>query len=488
MMGAVVARNSVVTLAGQLGIKLLSFVFSVLVVRHLGATEYGQYAWVLAFGGLFATLSDPGLGPYTVRAVARERERAAELLALVLPLRLLLALATAGLILAVALATGVRGELVLGLTIGGAGLVGYGLLGPFDAVLQGRERLDWSALCALLNQLTFVLLGLAVLLLGLGFLGLIAASVVGVGLAAAVAGWGLRRQIGPLRLRLDPRAWPPLLRAALPFGVGGVALMVWYRVDAVLLGIYAGDQAVGWYGAAYALIFSAMVVSHSLNTALYPTLARTYSGAPRQLQATTERATLILLLCSLPLAVGGTLLAPEIVHFLYDAEFAPAAPALQVLLWVLPLMFVSELLGYVLLVRGQEAVTARVAVVNATFNVGLNLLLIPRFGIPAAAAVTVLTELLCIAQYLLVLRAQFTLPRDLLLALPRLSVALLAMAAAVLLGQRAGLHLLALVALGGPVYAAALLPLGLVASTDLARLAAALARWRHPGAEATAAE
>ena len=48
-----VLRNSAFGMAAQLAIKVLSFGFSVLIIRHLGAETFGQSAAVLAFAGMF---------------------------------------------------------------------------------------------------------------------------------------------------------------------------------------------------------------------------------------------------------------------------------------------------------------------------------------------------------------------------------------------------------------------------------------------------
>jgi len=58
-------------MVAQIAIKVLSFGFSVLIVRRLGVQVFGQYAALLAFGATFAIISDLGLSPYTVRQVAR---------------------------------------------------------------------------------------------------------------------------------------------------------------------------------------------------------------------------------------------------------------------------------------------------------------------------------------------------------------------------------------------------------------------------------
>src|ERR1700730_5595060 len=108
----VVARNSAFGMSAQVAIKLLSLGFSVLIVRQLGANNYGQYAAVLAFGALFVFIGDLGLSQYAIRQVARWRdaESGLELIEAlfgnVLVLRLLLSLLAAVLLVGAAVLTG----------------------------------------------------------------------------------------------------------------------------------------------------------------------------------------------------------------------------------------------------------------------------------------------------------------------------------------------------------------------------------------------
>src|SRR5262245_25676201 len=108
----IVARNSAFGMAAQLSIKLLSFCFSIVIVRNLGAEDFGQYAAVLAFGAMFVFLADLGLSPYMVREVARIHdavdglERANALYSNVLLLRFVLSSIAAALLIAAAWLTG----------------------------------------------------------------------------------------------------------------------------------------------------------------------------------------------------------------------------------------------------------------------------------------------------------------------------------------------------------------------------------------------
>ena len=111
-----------------------------------------------------------------------------------------------------------------------------------------------------------------------------------------------------------------------------------------------------------------------------------------------------LLFISLPAALFISLNAEGIVTLLYGPTFAATARPLAILAWTIPLLFLSEFLGYVAIVVDREQLAARANWLSALGNVGANLALIPFFGILAAAAITVLTELLLVGQYLVALK------------------------------------------------------------------------------------
>jgi len=195
----IVARNSAIGVLAQLSIKALSFAFSVLIVRRLGADAFGQYAAVLAFGTVFAIFSDLGLAPYAVRQIARWRnlsdsaEQTGRLYGNVLALRLLLAVVTSAALIIAAWLTQRPALMVGAIAINCITLLLYGVQGSSESVLAGFERLDLTAGVKVLNQLIFVVIGTLALVTGLGYYGLILANVIGVSLMAWVSWHAVRR-------------------------------------------------------------------------------------------------------------------------------------------------------------------------------------------------------------------------------------------------------------------------------------------------------
>jgi O-antigen/teichoic acid export membrane protein len=452
---AIVLRNSTFGMVAQFLIKILSFGFSVLVVRRLGATDFGQYSGVIAFVSTFAFLSDLGLGPYSIREIARLRDRpdghaqAAQLYGNVLRLRLLLSLVTVVLVTAAAWMTGRPLIMVAAIGLNGLGLFLYAVQGGSEAVLSGFERLDISATARVLNQLVFVLLGALVLFLGLGYFGLVVSGLVGTAVLTVIC-WRGVRSLGVFPAPPRREDWLSLLKMSLPFGIITLALGLSYKFDTVLLTIFRGDAETGYYNAAYNLVFSAVVFSNVINTAMYPSLSRHSVHSPQNLPGIYSRTLRYMMAVSLPIAVGIWALAEHLVPFLYTAKYMPAVQALQIVVWVVPLMFASEFLGYIVVIANQERVVARSVVISTCVNIGANLILVPRFGFVAAAVMTVLTEAVLVGQYVWALREQLA-RTDLKAAvlLPLLSALLMGV---VLVVVRAWMGLLPCILIGGLVY------------------------------------
>lgn len=459
--------NSLIMFGGQIAIKLVSFLFNIVVIRHLGNEQYGKFAVSAAFGSLFAVLSDLGLAQLAVKRIARDRSPGliAVLVSNIVALRVILALGVVALTAVASWVAGYSGEIRFGIFIATLGLVSYAFFGLADTIALGLERFRASASLNVGVQLTT--LGLAALLVfgGGGFLGLLAATTIAVFAVAMVALRRFNREI-PLRAPLEARSWPRLVRDALPFAGIMLALSVSYKADTVILSFAVPVGLIGAYTVAYNLVFTCTTLSHSINLALFPAMAREHAHAPEGAAVLFRQGLRYLLLVSLPAAVFLSLNAGAVVRLLYGERFAEAALPLAILSWAIPLMFLSEFLGYVAIVVDRETLAARANWVSAAGNIAANLALIPIFGIPAAAAVTVLTEILLVAQYLVSLRRHHLFAEE----WRRLSATVAAAAAfglAMLLLRAVGWPVIPLGLVGGIVYAAVALGAGAVGRDEL---------------------
>lgn len=465
-----VLKNSAFGLAAQFAIKILSFIFTILIVRELGAGDYGQYAAAMAFGGLFMFIGDLGLSPYTVREVARMRDtpdaeqRIGAFFANVLLLRIVLSVLATILMTCAAWLTNRPPVMIGAIALIGLTQIVYAVHGTLDALLSGHERFGVSSSARVVNQVIFIAIGALVLWFGVGYYGLIAATGIGVVVMTWLC-WRAVRALGVHPQQANPQIWWGLLRASLPFGVIAFTLGLSYRFDSVLLNIYQGDVATGHYNAAYNLVFSAAMFSNVVNTALFPSLTRQHMTDPASLPQIYERMLRYLMLLAFPIAIGASLLADQIVPFLFDEGYAESATVLRIIIWVVPLMYLSEFLGYIVVVNGGERRVARSIVISTALNIVCNLILIPIYGLIGAAIMTVVTEAVLVGQYLWALR-------DELARVNRIRAFLRPLIAAVLMGGvvlvlMPYIHLLVNALIGALVYAVLLVVLQVVGRDEL---------------------
>ena len=62
--GKIIARNTIFGLGAQFALRVVNFTFTVLIIRNLGDSQFGQYSIVLAWVGLFGVIGDLGINQY----------------------------------------------------------------------------------------------------------------------------------------------------------------------------------------------------------------------------------------------------------------------------------------------------------------------------------------------------------------------------------------------------------------------------------------
>jgi len=97
---------------------------------------------------------------------------------------------------------------------------------------------------------------------------------------------------------------------------------------------------------------------------------------------------------ALPLAVLTTFLAPLLVGLLGGQQYLPyGAIALSVMVWSIPFGWINSVTNYLLIALNQQRDLTRAFAIALAFNVICNLILLPRYGYVAAAAITIVSEI-----------------------------------------------------------------------------------------------
>lgn len=401
-----VASTTAVQLAGKCAVLAIGLVSIAVLTRYLGPGDYGRYTLALMYMQLFAVLADVGLFTTVVRDISKDPSRTERLVGNTLTLRLLLSLVVIVLASGVSLLLPYEYDVRVAILLAGGPLLFGMLTSTFVAVFQSRLRMARAVAGDVLGRA--VALGMALLVAGLdlGFYAVMGAAAAGT-FATLVATWLLSRGVVAVRFRVELAVWRRLLAASLPLGLALAVNELYFRADTLIISFYEPYQQVGLYTLAYRILELTLALGTIFLITVFPLLSEAVAhDEPRALRAIQSSTDLFVILGA-PLIAGGLVLAPEIIQLAGGADFADAATPLRILLVAGALAWINGVFGFALIAKDRQASALWLNMSGLTFNVGLNFLLIPRYGIVIAAVVTVASELLILAGSYALMRRHF---------------------------------------------------------------------------------
>lgn len=237
-------------------------------------------------------------------------------------------------------------------------------------------------------------------LLNLGFVAVafVLGFRLGGALVAFVASTALAALIGALLLW---RLFPPLFSAvrgqyrfhkllgfSLPVLGASLSSLVVEQADRFMLGALATTADVGLYTVAALGATQIRFMLHVVSSTFMPAISDLFhTGRRDKLHRLFKTTTRWIVALSLPIATTLVLFSTPLVQ-LFGADFAPAAPTLQVLAIAFLIDTLVGASGLMLQMCGRERIAMWNNVVLALLNVGLNAWLILEFGLIGAALAT----------------------------------------------------------------------------------------------------
>lgn len=192
-----------------------------------------------------------------------------------------------------------------------------------------------------------------------------------------------------------PLAFGQHLKPALGLFVAQVAIQVYTVLDKTMIGVITrSDEQNGYYEQAQKLIRVLTTLTTSIGTVMASRVAilwreEKYDEIEKMLQ--TSFSVIFCLAC--PVVVGVLLVAERFVPIFYGNGFEEVVPLLYILVFLIPIIGISNVIGMQYLVpTGKETYLTRSVMIGSIVNVGFNAFLIPRFGALGAAIASVIAE------------------------------------------------------------------------------------------------
>jgi O-antigen/teichoic acid export membrane protein len=177
-------------------------------------------------------------------------------------------------------------------------------------------------------------------------------------------------------------SWPQLF--------SGIAVLIYMRIDQIMLGEMIGDKSVGIYSAALKIsevwYFAPIMIASSVFPAILRAREHSQELYYRRLQQFFD----LMVLLSVGVALPVTFLAPIIIAVTFGVEYEASASILAIHIWSAIFVFLGVASGKWLLAENKQMYSLYRTVLGVAANVGLNFWLIPNYGALGAAWATLI--------------------------------------------------------------------------------------------------
>jgi O-antigen/teichoic acid export membrane protein len=399
-----VAGGAAVVVTGTLVGMLLQVGARALFTRTYTPAEYGLFSLSFTVIAIVSVLASVGLRNGVTRQIAFYGADDGEAVRGVVVWGLVTAAAAGGLVAAamwalaepVALQVFDRPEYVLPLRLAALGVPALGLVRVGTAVFRGfsrtRERVLFQEL---LQKGSFPLLLAGVVALGLGHEAALSTYPASLGLTA-LAYAGYLAWANPASFRADVggtlRRWSAgidLVRFSVPLMFASLLIRVMTWTDVIMLGYFRPPEIVGLYDAVRPLVRIVPVIWGSMIFMYTPLVSEFHAeGDTAALRRVYFVVTKWFSSATFPIILIFLLFPATVLSAVFGPAYAEATTALRLLALAYFLGNVMGPNGATLTAIGRTQSVMWANLVAAALNVGLNLALIPRYGLTGAAVAT----------------------------------------------------------------------------------------------------
>lgn len=390
------ARGTSLNGLGYVSRTLLLYLYSFLLARLLGAEGLGLYALAASLVLLAAQIGELGMRGGVMRFVGAalakgDRTRAAAVLRLALILTLLAsgALASFTWLAAERIAVDVfaKPELALLLKILVPATVFLALGNVLAAFTQAFRVMKYKVLVQDLVQLVLQIV-LAVLLIyaGLGVAGSVLAYVIAALIALILLAVFANRLVPwQVRGRSPHLSSSELLHFSFPIFLANILGILSARANLLLLGMALDSRQVGIFDLVFQISLAGKFFLSSFNMVFAPMVADLASrGHFDELEELYHTATRWLITLALPVFLALAILATPLLS-IFGPEFVLGSGALIVLAGAQLINVGVGSVGYLLAMSGHPRPASLNSAIGLALTVGLNLWLVPRWGLIGAA-------------------------------------------------------------------------------------------------------
>lgn len=172
--------------------------------------------------------------------------------------------------------------------------------------------------------------------------------------------------------------------------------IIYTNSDMTILGLVKGDYQVGLYSASVKIYNLINTMVASIAWVVMPQLSTGFEKEDyKEINRLLKYSMNFIVVLGIPAVCGIEIIAPYLIYVIAGEAYVGASLSLRILGAALIFSFIGGWMGNMtMLPAGKESICLRSSIVSALVNIVLNLIMIPKWGLNAAAFTTVLAEII----------------------------------------------------------------------------------------------
>jgi len=185
---------------------------------------------------------------------------------------------------------------------------------------------------------------------------------------------------------------PYYISQSFPLLLSGAAIIVYQRIDQVMIGNMIDKESVGYFATAGKFLDIILFLPTVLTQTVTPLIVKTKRDSSNdEYEKKSYQFISIVVWTSIILAMIFSLLAYPMIRFTYGVQYMAAVPVLQIMAWKTVGMAISSSGGQLIIIENKQKWAVLRNIAGCVVCILLNLLLIPKYGIVGSAYVTIIT-------------------------------------------------------------------------------------------------
>ena len=371
---------------------IAGFFVGVWVIRYLGPQQFGIFSYILAFVSIFSSIARLGLDSILVRDLVNEPNKRNDYLGTAFWLRFV---SSVFMILAIFISSLIMSNdklTNLYLLIVASGLI-FQSFDVIDSYFQSKVQYKFISLCKITQLFISSLIKIYFVITKADLIYFVITYLIDQLTITIAMYFAYKSQnIGEFFFHFNLKKAQKLLSDSWPLILSSIAITIYMRIDQVMIKQLLGNHSLGMYSAAMkvseVLFIIPVIVANSVTPSIIASRKDNYALYIKKIEILCKS----MIIFSLLLAIVITFSSEFLINFLFGQQYYQAAQILVIQSWSCILICMGIVSNIYLIGENWTKKSFYRTSLGAVFNVLLNIILIPTYGVIGAVFATLISQ------------------------------------------------------------------------------------------------